>query len=93
MVVRDETGASAQTLHLLDRLREYVELAARLHSAAPLQLVAYALRAPELGVTSFVAQHQLEEKLQRALLQAGVNPSDPLPADAEERLAAALLSL
>ena len=93
MVVRDETGASAHTLHLLDRLREYVELAARLRSAAPLQLVAHALRAPELSVTSFVAQHQLDEKLQRALLQAGVNPRDPLPADAHQRIAASLLSL
>ena len=64
MVVRDETGASAGTLRLLDRLREYVELAARLRSASPLQLVAHALTAPELSVTSFVAQHQLNEKLQ-----------------------------
>ena len=37
MVVRDETGASAPTLLLLERLREYVELAARLRSAAPLR--------------------------------------------------------
>ena len=93
MVVRDETGASAPTLLLLERLREYVELAARLRSAAPLQLVAHCLTAPELSVTRFVAQHQLDERLQRALLQAGVNPSDPLPEDAEERLATALLSL
>ena len=93
MVVRDETGASAPTLLLLERLREYVELAARLRSVAPLQLVAHCLIAPELSVTRFVAQHQLDERLQRALLQAGVNPSDPLPEDAEQRLATALLSL
>ena len=93
MVVRDETGASAGTLRLLDRLREYVELAARLRSASPLQLVAHALTAPELSVTSFVAEHQLDEKLQRALLKAGVTPTHPLPADAEARLATALLAL
>jgi len=93
MVVRDETGASAGTLRLLDRLREYVELAARLRSASPLQLVAHALTTPELSVTSFVAQYQLNEKLQRALLKAGVTPSHPLPADAEARLATALLAL
>ena len=82
---------------LMDHIRECVELAAQVRSAAPLQLVGHCLRygrsAAAQNIESYVAQYQLDEKLEVALLQAGVTPTSPLPQDAEGLIADAILGM
>ena len=95
-VVMDETHTlNNDGVMLMQEIRDCVDAAARLRSAAPLQLVAWCLRygrtSEVLGIEDFVAVNHLDERLEHALLTAGVVPTQPLPKDAPLRVAAAIL--
>ena len=95
-VVMDETHTlNNDGVLLMQEIRDCVDAAARLRSAAPLQLVAWCLRygrtSDVLGIEDFVAVNHLDERLEHALLTAGVVPTQPLPKDAPLRVAAAIL--